>query len=321
MKKIKKEELNLINYIIAVGSVDGVLTTAATIRIIDNPEVPVSFVQAFTVDKFDVTSLAPNRNIVFVDLGVNNKDNDMTRSFVDKLTTAGHKIVAIIDEHSRELWQKVFGNFDDLLIEPEDRNNYPSSGSVLRAALYDDEIDDYTVELCFAAEQGDKMNFNTHFGSIVNQAVKSNIADDSRRVYLAKHLSKNYEPDQIISEWICEYERILETHKEVLLAKVDLGNDIVRVDTIGKKVDMTTLMSELYQTGARVVIVKGEQFNPLKKMKMAMVSFGTNDKNLDLLSIFKGAGVPVGGIAQKANMEPEQGESALETLRQYLKNK
>ncbi|MBI2633168.1 MAG: hypothetical protein HYW78_02135 [Parcubacteria group bacterium] len=195
------------------------------------------------------------------------------------------------------------------------------SGSVLRAALYDDEIDDYTVELCFAAEQGDKMNFNTHFGSIVNQAVKSNIADDSRRVYLAKHLSKNYEPDQIISEWICEYERILETHKEVLLAKVDLGNDIVRVDTIGKKVDMTTLMSELYQTGARVVIVKGEQFNPLKKMKMAMVSFGTNDKNLDLLSIFKGAGVPVGGIAQKANMEPEQGESALETLRQYLKNK
>ena len=72
MKKIKKEELEIANQIIAVGSVDGVLTTAALLRVIGNSDIPIIFCQAFTVDKFDVTNLASNRNIIFVDLGVNN---------------------------------------------------------------------------------------------------------------------------------------------------------------------------------------------------------------------------------------------------------
>jgi hypothetical protein len=73
--------LNNVNKIIAVGSVDGILTLAAVMRFIGR-EIDIEFCQAFTVDKIDVDSWETNRQVCFVDLAVNNRDPKITENFV-----------------------------------------------------------------------------------------------------------------------------------------------------------------------------------------------------------------------------------------------
>ena len=161
--------LRAINQIVAIGSVDGILTTAALLRVIGNPETPmlcsigipetsIVFVQAFTVDKVDVTKWASARRVAFVDLAVNNREPAMTASFVECIRAAGHEIVAIIDEHNAEDWLKALGTFEGLVVEPisgknTDRN---SSGALLLSVL-GNEADYQVRELCLAADAGDRM--------------------------------------------------------------------------------------------------------------------------------------------------------------------
>jgi len=312
--------------VIAVGSVDGVCTAAAVLRLAAEGA-EVYFTQAFTVDKLPVGEWH-DRKIVFVDLPVNNSAPQMTSDFVAALRADGNIVLAVIDEHSREDWIGVLGTFDGLMIEPQSQNagdDAPkSSGDVLRRALVAAgvEVDSHTAELMEAADQADRNgNFTTRLGGMVNEAIKSAIWDDSRRVHLARHLAAGAtEPDERIAGWITEYEEILSNHDIIVNEKVDLGDGIHRVNAVDMKVDMTTLMFRLYGEGARVVALYGEAYVPAEKRKRTVLSLGTNDKSLDLLSIVKESGVHLlGGFAQKVNVEMGDERKAIEAVRAALR--
>ena len=173
----------LFNLIVSVGSVDGVCTSAAALRTVCQPDTEIIFTQAFTVDKIDPTAWKPSRKVLFVDLAVNNRDEAMTVDFLRRIIAAGHQIVGVLDEHCREDWEQAFSearlSFDDLLIEPVSQatGEIKSSGALLLYIL--GIVDEHTEELLGAADAGDRMDFTTHFGGLVNRAVKSKIADDS----------------------------------------------------------------------------------------------------------------------------------------------
>ncbi|MFA7308784.1 MAG: hypothetical protein WC045_01800 [Patescibacteria group bacterium] len=313
-----------ITKIVATGSVDGVLTSAALLRLIGNAnEVGLEFAQAFTVDRINPAAWAPGQKVALVDLAVNNRDESMTVAFVARLKEAGHEVVAVCDEHNREDWERVLGTLEGLIVEPQSQTaegGPGSSGEVLRRALEAAgmEVDSHTSELLSAADAADRMVFEG-LGALVNQSVKSAIADDTRRVYLARHLAENQEADSTIQGWIKEYEVILANHQEILDAKSDLGDGITRVNAIGHQVDMTTLMSTLYRSGARVVALEGEAFNKSLGRKTRQISFGTADKGLDLLAVVKAAVPSASGFAQKANVDPEHEEAALAAIRAAIK--
>ena len=311
--------LKNITQIVSVGSVDGVLTSSALLRLIGGGNVGLQFTQAFTVDKVDPNKWAPGQRVALVDLAVNNRDKAMTADFVRRVREAGHEIVAIVDEHSREDWLEVLGTFEGLIVEPQSQSEgtFKSSGAVLKAAI-GLEAADHTVELLDAADAGDRMDFSTRFGGMVNQAVKSDIANDQRRVYLARHFAATAEPDATILGWVAEYEAILADHDKIVAEKVNLGLGIVWVSTIGRKVDMTTLMARLYEDGAKVVVCEGEMFVPAIKAKKVMIAFGTSDKSLNLLAIVKASVSTASGFAQKVNVDPEHEEAALAAIRSAL---
>ena len=313
-----------VDLVVAVGSVDGICTAAALLRIIGRDDVGLQFTQAFTVDKLPVREWS-GRKVALVDLAVNNRNPQMTADFIAALRAGGNQLVAVIDEHSREDWLAVLGSFDGLVIEPQSQNDGDdapkSSGEVLRRALADAgvEVSIHTHELLDAADAADRMDFTTHFGALVNQAVKSRIQDDTRRVYLARHFAWNWDADEKILNWIAEYEAILRNHTVIMTARQFLGNGIVRVVATGKAVDMTTLMSELYLDGARVVALEGEAFVPAKQAKEILVAFGTADKRLDLMMIVRASGVtPLGGFAQKVNVDLADEQRAIAAIRAAL---
>lgn len=319
------EDLKKVNFMLAVGSVDGVCTTAAVLQNIGG-SADVQFCQAFTVDKVDPTKWPAKRTVLFVDLAVNNKNKAMTVDFLKRVIAAGHIIFGVLDEHNAEDWQWACNeagvDFDNLAIKPvsQDKGDIKSSGALL-LNLLGDSADEQIKELCIAADAGDRMDFSTHFGGLVNQAVKSNIADDSRRVYMAKHFVKNYEPDEKIIGWVKEYENILKTHEEIITKAEDLGLGMVRVDCVGKIVDMTTLMNTLYNDDYYVVVVEGEMFSKEAGKKVRQISFGVKPGvKFDVSETLKNNGIECSGFASKANLSPEDEEIALLVVQEALPN-
>lgn len=317
-----------ITKIVSVGSIDGVCTTAAVLRLSGRTvSTAVEFCQAFTVDKLDPAGWASGEQVLLVDLAVNNRDPSMTVDFLRRVKSAGHTILGVLDEHNAEDWRKAFDaadlSFDELVIKPVSQNEggIKSSGALLSGWLYantDGEHDSHTAALLEAADAGDRMDFTTHFGGLVNQAVKSRITDDSRRVHLAFRFAEHMEPDEKIRGWIAEYETILQNHEAILAAKQDLGDGIHRVVTTAKTVDVTTLMSQLYKNGARVVVMEAEMFDKSLGQKTRQIAFGTGEK-LDLLAAVKAAVPTASGFAQKANVPTESEEAALAAVRTLLR--
>jgi len=316
---------SVITQVIAVGSVDGICTTSALLRLIGRKadEIGLEFCQAFTVDKIAPSTWQDGRKVALVDLAVNNRDAEMTRAFVARVKEAGHEIVAVIDEHNRADWLEVLGSFLGLIVEPQDQNEEPerfgSSGDVLLEAIEQIGVGDtHVVDLLDAAAAGDHMDFTTHFGAMVNQAVKSRIQDDTRRVHLARRFAESREPDEAILGWIAEYEQILANHDTVVASRQDLGQGIHRVSAKGLAVDMTTLMGRLYGDGARVVALEGEAFNKALGRKTLQIAFGSRDKGLDLFSLVKGAVPSASGFANKVNVEPADEEAAINAIKAAL---
>lgn len=316
--------LENVDFVLAVGSVDGVCTSAAVLRNA-TPKVDIDFCQAFTVDKVDPLTWGNRRNVLFVDLAVNNRDKAMTADFLRRIKAANHVIVGVLDEHNAEDWRKSFTaaelSFDELSIKPVSQDNVEikSSGALLLSIL-GDKADKQTRELCEAADAGDRMDFSTHFGSIVNQAVKSCIANDSRRMYLAKHFAQNYDSDQTIINWIAEYETILITHKDIVKVMKNFGDRIARISVVGRIVDMTTLMKTIYNLGYDVVLIDGEMFSKEAGKKIRQVSFGCRPElKLDAVATIKAAGVECSGFAAKANVEPKDEYAALAAIRSALR--
>lgn len=304
--------------LVSVGSVDGVCTSAALLRYLGS-EIGLTFCQAFTVDRVDPSTWERNRKVALVDLAVNNREKSMTADFVRRVRESGHEIVAICDEHNAEDWLEAMGSFDGLTIKPvsQDTGEIKSSGALLLSIL-GNEMDEQSRELCKSADAGDRMDFTTHFGGIVNQAVKSRIADDTRRVYLARHFAANTQPDDKIVGWIAEYEVILANHDAVVAAGVNLGNGIWRGSAVGQVVDMTTLMSRLYHD-YRIVLLEGEMFDKSVGAKVRQIAFGCKPGlQLDAIAVLKAAGVECSGFAAKANVKPEDEEAALADIRTAL---
>lgn len=312
-----------INFVLSVGSVDGVCTSAAVLRNA-NPEANVEFCQAFTVNKVQPKNWGKDLNVIFVDLAVNNRDLQMTVDFLRRVTEAGHTIVGVLDEHNAEEWQVAFESaelsFESLTIKPVSQRDgkIKSSGALLISLLED--ADEQTRELCEAADAGDRMDFSTHFGGIVNQAVKSKITDDSRRVYLAKYFAEKHDPDETINGWIAEYEAILTTHEEIIKNREDLGDDIVRVSAAGRVVDKTTLMKSVYDLGYSVAIIEGEMFNKSLNKKTLQISFECTPKlKIDLIKAIQATDIHCTGFPQKVTVEPEDEVVAISAVRNTLK--
>lgn len=312
--------LKQISHIVFTGSVDGQATTAALMNLIGH-EVGVTPTQAFEVGKIDISRLPANSVVAFVDLAVNNKDPQMTRDFVTRLIAAGHKLVAVIDEHSREDWLEVLGTFDGLIIEPQSQaaGVFKSSGAILKAAL-GESASDLAIELCDAGDAGDRMDFTTHFGGLINMAIKSDIFNNVRRMYMVKWFAFNREPDAQIIEWAQEYDKVIIPNHNVIKATAKkMYFRMVRVVTTGMKIDMTTLMSDLYKN-YRIVVLEGMAFNPAEKKQTLQVSIGTNDKSLDLIACVKAAGItPLGGFAMKVNVALKDEKKALKAIRKMLR--
>lgn len=303
------------NLVIAVGSVDGVLTTAALLRVVGKDEIRVEWTQAFQVDKIDLSKWAANRQVAFVDLAVNKDNPAMTVEFVQKVRAAGHNIVAIIDEHGRAKWLEALGTFDGLAVEPRDSS---SAGAVLLAAL-GNQADERTIELLDQANAGDKMDFTGRFASMANNATKSALMDNNRRDHVARHLAAgNIEPDEKIAGWVAEYEEMEHNHARLLENPADLGDGLLRVDPENMRVDITTLMGLLYKRGAAVAIVAGRHFVPGKGMIPA-VAFGAGKKGLDLRAALAAMEVPVlSGFAAKVTVAPEAEAAAIVAIRKAL---
>jgi len=312
--------LNQITHIVFTGSVDGQATSAALMNAIGH-EVGVTATQAFEVNKIDVAKMPACSVVAFVDLAVNNRDHQMTADFVARLTAAGHKLVAVIDEHSREDWLEVLGSFEGLEIEPQSQaaGVYKSSGAILKAVV-GETANAQVIELCDAADASDRMDFSTHIGGLINMAIKSDIFNNARRVYMVKWFAFNREPDAQIIEWSQEYDKvIIPNHEAIKSSAKKMYFKVVRVTTTGLKIDMTTLMSDLYKT-ARIVVLEGMAFNPAEKKQTVQISIGTNDKSLDLLACVKTVGItPLGGFASKVNVELKDEKKALKAIRKMLR--
>jgi hypothetical protein len=312
----------MFNQIIAVGSVDGVLTAAAALSVC--PGATVEFTQAFTVNALKPETWEANRKILFVDLAVNNQDSAMTENFVRAILNAGHEVVGICDEHDATDWEAVCVTVgiktSDLLVKPcsQRKGGFGSSGALF-AATFAEILDDHAKALCADADAADKMDFSGKFASLANQAVKSKIGDNSRRVHIAKVLSVSSEADETINGWIKEYDVLLATNKALVDTHENLGDGIVRIDATGKVIDMTSLMADVYALdGVKVLILVGESYNKELGRKVVQYAFGTRDKSLDLQAALQVAGINAGGFAQKANVNPADADKAIEVVRSLV---
>ncbi len=310
-----------VNQIISVGSGDGVATTAGFNAWMGRA-VPVVFTQAFDVDKIDISGWEKNRQVLFIDLAVNNQNQNMTAEFVQKIQAAGHTIVAIIDEHDAQAWQQVLGEtWDTLAVQPVTQKTGPikSSGALLKSVL-GTEMTEHVAELFDAADAADRFDFSTRFGQMINQAVKSKITDNKRRVHLAEWLAFNSEPDQMILGWIQEYEKILENHAAIIKeATWVVQGTIIRVNTTDVVFDMSGLTAELYRM-APIVIMEAKAFHKPAGGQMPMVAVMTNRKDLDLLAALTDVeGVELlGGFASKANVTPASEAAATEVVKKLI---
>lgn len=313
--------LSQVDQIVAVGSVDGVATTAAFLSW-KMEIVPVTFTQAFEVDKIDISGWEPNRQVLFIDLAVNNQMVEMTADFVKKVRAAGHTIVAIIDEHDAQHWQQVLGEtWDSLAVKPVSQKEgvFKSSGALLRYVL-GPEVTEHSLELLDAADAADRFNFDTRFGQMINQAVKSRIGDNTRRVHLAEWLAFHSEPDEKIQGWIQEYQQLLENHAAVIeKATWVVPGKMLRVKTDGVKVDMSGLTVQLYRV-APVVVLEATAYHKPSGGHVPMVAFMTNQQDLDLVSALTGVdGVELlGGFASKVNVTPASEAAATEVIKKLL---
>jgi hypothetical protein len=318
------EALKTVDHIIAVGSVDGVCTAAAVLRQIpDSQRVTLTFCQAFTVDKIDLEKL-PAGKIVFVDLAVNTKNPQMTSDFLARARSAGHQIVGVIDEHGAEEWSTACTNagvdLSAFALQPvSGKGTDTNSSGALLLRMLGSGADSHTRELCQAADAGDRGDFSTQVGGIVNAAVKSAITDDGRRVHLARHLSHFSEADPQIAGWIEEYNEILRNNDRVLAATSERFTGIAEVSTVGVKVDITAIMTSLYSKGYQVVVAEVELMNRATGRMEKQLSFGVPQSSaLNLKEIFQNAQIPFSGFEKKATVASEYEEKALQAVSQAL---
>lgn len=317
-------KLLTVNQIVAVGSVDGILTTAALLSIIGPAkEVYVQFTTAATVNDLTIGLWRPARQIALVNLGVNFSDLFITRMFIDRLYRGGHKIVAVIDEHGRELWQAVLAPYcclSDLAVEPQTQavnSNIRSSGAVLLNTL-GVQATEHQRTLLLAAESADRGNFSPPLASLVNRSIKPDLYNQRRRVYLARHLAATAEPDATIQRWMTEYLPLQRRAQDIWHARSNLGEGIVSLVLDSRPVDMTDLIVRVWIAGARVVVLSHQQQDNDQRLVPTVIR--TRYVWLDLPRIVAHAGLDVIGNSSRlrVTVRPQDETRAIEAIRHAI---
>ena len=304
-----------VNVIIAVGSCDGLLGTAAILRITKIQAI-IYFTQAFQVNSINVEGWAPNRVVGFIDLAVDNKRESNTLEFVRRIYALGHRIHFIADEHGKEAWARVLSecdhSVDELSIKPQNRErNFQSSCAIISSAL-DKDADWTAKQLLNDGDQADQMNFQTYYGNIFNKAIKSTSDCNeatTRRYKLVNHFAANAFPDPEILYWVEQYS-VLETNHSIILSNIiHLGSQIFHCDaTKVSQYDATEVFFQAYSRGQCVVVLRD----------MKGVSIGTNRTDIDLLEILKASQVRASGMPKKANIQLMYETTAIEAVRSRL---
>jgi hypothetical protein len=314
-----------VNVIIAVGSVDGMAGAAACIRHSGNSDVQLVFTQAFQVNTIDMSKWPENSKVGLVDLGVNNEGQSpnpqLTIDFVNKIYGLGHTILFIADEHGKEAWQNVLTSCghdkSELTIRPKNREKYGSSCAILQKKLGDAaNTNVHTQRLLQAGHEGDQMKFDTPFGKIFNNGVKSNMMDPTRRPYIVQHMVQNETPDAKIQGWMDEYTEMEANLPKILASGEDLDDGIFLYDCSIGRHDATALFREAYKHSSIVVLSDTNVF--IQGRMQVGVSIATNKKDLNVLEIVQKAGVLSGGMPAKANFAQQDREAAISAVRSAL---
>ena len=312
-----------VNVIVAVGSVDGMAGAAACLRHSGNPDIQLIFTQAFQVNTIDISKWPPNSKVGFIDLAVNNEGQSpnpqLTVEFVKKIYEFGHTILFIADEHGKEAWQQVLVNCGhdkkELTIQPKDREKVGSSCAILLKKL-GGSIDAHTKKLLNDGHEGDQMNFDTPFGRIFNNGVKSNMTDPTRRPYIVQYMAQHETPDAKIQGWINEYAEIEANMPKILASGKDLGNGVFLYDCTMGRHDATSLFREAYKKSPIVVLSNTNVF--IEGKIQNGVSIATNKKDLNVLEIVQKAGIVAGGMPAKANFALKDREAAIEAIQKVI---
>lgn len=309
-----------VHVIVAVGNVDGMAGTAACLRHSGNSDIHLVFTQAFQVNTIDISKWPAKSKVGFVNLAVNNEGQtpnpQMTIDFVKKIYELGHTILFIADEHGKNAWKDVLEKcghtMKELTIKPKDPSKYGSSCAILQKKLAE-TADDHTKKLLEDGHQGDLMNFNTPFGKIFNNGVKSNMGDPTRRPYMVKHMAHNVNPDDKIQGWMDEYAEMEANQPKILASREDLGNGISLFDASIGRHDPTAIFKEAYQMSPIAVLRGTDVF--IANKKQVGVSIATNNKFLNVLKIIQDSGIVAGGMPAKANLALKDQDAAIEAIR------
>lgn len=290
-----------VNLLVAGGSPDGMAAVAACLRNSEGQDIRVIFTRPFEVNKIDFSSWPSKSKVGFVNLGVNNEGTppnpQLTVDFVNKIYKLGHEILFIADEHGKKAWEEVLitcgHSITELRIQPEDRGEeFPSCCAIIKKA-FGESVDEHTRDLLHAGNEADLMNYETHFGRILNEAIKSNLRDSNRRLHLVRWLAFNKEPDATIERWMKEYEAIKANSISILGTRQDLGFGMSIYDgTLASRHDATFVFNNAYKTSSIVV---------LKCSSGA--SIGTKMTHLNILEILQHALIPASGMPSKANFD------------------
>lgn len=333
--KVEKaqEILQRVTCIIFCGSVDGTLTTAAVYRNIHHeclliPCMPY-ILDTVRVEHYKINKQQRKKyNILFVNLAAMGGDNLATVNFLMYVKDNGHEIIGILDEHNAQRWEAAFKAsglpFDNLAIKPVTRDigDIKSSGALF-LSLFGNEVDEYTIELCKAADAADHGDFSTHFGNLVNMALKSRLSFDSRRKYLVRHFSKHRTPDKKIELWIKNYSPIMNTHQEIIETGKDLGNGVFRINCVDKRIDKTTLFKMINELGFKVILMEKDLYNSdLNKAIRQIMIACKNEVGLNLAKIMKSKSIKYFGdnskLNPRVNISLIDEKKAIKAIRPYL---
>lgn len=312
--------------VVTGGSGDAVCTSAAVVRLLQPDEPIIEVTQAEKVNTLAPASWPQHCCVVLVGLGVSKPKPNRTKAFLRSLVSHGHRLVAIVDEHSRAEWATVLEevgiDMSSLLIEPrsQEHGQFRSSGSVLRGAL-GHNIEPHVRVLLDAADLCDRRAFwDQDIAFFVNACIKADIKCGQRRVELIRHFARSLRKADFMDPWVKEYQEILARHKRIIAARKELGHGLVRVSIDGE-VDMTLLTYQLYSepVGARIVICEGDFFDQEADRRVRKLALGTDERRLRLFTRLRAAGVHCTGYDYKPFVKLKDEEAAVEVLLDLLR--
>ena len=336
------------NAIVSGGSADSVLTSAEVLRHLTGPtEIVVTMANA--IDQVPVVSWPRNTAVTLVGLAVSKPRVDPTLRFLDALRAGGHRLVSIVDEHSRCEWKKVLAatdlSLEQLTVQPqsqEDRS-FPSAGSVLRHAL-GAAVDHHGLALLQAADDGDaRLFYENGLTYCVNAVLKSAPRNHARKVRLVRWLASSplvpplgqapggqatiarflqYTEDvrdAAVLRWAQEYAALESEHGRLLREASDEGDGVFSFSIL-HPVDMTVLTKAFYDAGARVVFFEDTFFHPESEQGIRCIGIGTDDRVLRLGRALEAAGLPVTkSTRRKLRLDLEHAPRALAAIKEHLR--